>query len=72
MMKDNQNIKSERYIDNITPKPADMVEVVRCKDCRHFGWNNNSDDSCGRFDGETVTTDGYCAWGERKEDAKTD
>ena len=66
MMKDNQNIKSERYIDNITPKPADMVEVVRCKDCKHY---TEGKQYC--YIDIPCEADGYCYLGERKEIAKT-
>ncbi len=41
-------------------------EIVRCKDCRH--WSNNECIYCYFED----NPNGYCAWGERREDVKTD
>ena len=40
---------------------VDMVEVVRCKDCKYFNGNMKfCDYSC------QVKDDDYCSWGERK------
>lgn len=36
-------------------------EIVRCRDCKHYGLGRRCDWSC-RF----VKPDGFCAWGERK------
>ena len=43
---------------------ADVVEVVRCKDCRHY-----IKPYCSRFMvGLTpADDDAFCAWGERKD-----
>lgn len=43
---------------------ADVVEVVRCKDCRNFeqgfiGW-------CNEFE-RSIYSDNFCSYGERKE-----
>lgn len=47
---------------------VDAVEVVRCKDCRYFNRHGLQDyTECTHFDCD-VTEDGYCWWGERKED----
>ena len=40
---------------------ADVVEVVRCKDCKH--WNNGD---CYRL--ELSKSDDFCSYGERKEE----
>lgn len=52
----------------------DMVEVIRCKECKHYGgewwigachlerWGNG----WVNYPAPTVTEDGFCAWGERK------
>ena len=66
---------------------ADVVEVVRCRDCKHLRVANNDDWS--HFEGDMycyprnmncdqcvgtdvywldVNLDGYCKWGERRED----
>lgn len=46
---------------------ADVVEVVRCKDCKWFNPINNSDHGyCGTpFHGAEVYEDDYCSDGER-------
>ena len=52
---------------------ADAVEVVRCKDCkffRRYGFRLEYAD-CIKFDYYDTTEDGYCAWGERREDGIT-
>ena len=49
----------------------DAVEVVRCKDCKHWiiddYWNGNPDQVRGcRFAGWMCGANGYCLYGERK------
>lgn len=52
---------------------ADVVEVVRCKDCKHY---LNSNEKCILIDtrlhfyetDKTWTSDCFCSWGERRED----
>lgn len=50
------------------PTRADLVQVVWCRDCKHY-----TDDEmeyyhyCGSWC-EQVTPDGYCAWGERRDE----
>lgn len=54
---------------------ADVVEVVRCKDCKHSVKYNCKNDACYSFticrrrDGysEGVEEDDFCSYGERKE-----
>ena len=56
---------------------VDVVEVVRCKDCKYY---LNSNEKCGLVDtrlrfyetDKVWTEDSFCAWGERREDGKTD
>lgn len=48
------------------PKLADMVAVVRCRDCRHYTedemeYYHYCNSWCGQ-----VKPDGFCAWGERR------
>ena len=49
---------------------ADVVEVVRCKDCKHWGGVTYGF-ACRKFSGiETkicMGADHYCSYGERKE-----
>lgn len=45
---------------------ADVVEVVRCKDCKHYKAYNRQ---CEHPDGLFLTVpaaDGYCSYGERR------
>ena len=50
---------------------ADVVEVVRCKDCKY--WQDNNDgyphQECRWSNYETPDPDDYCSYGERKEGA---
>lgn len=43
--------------------PADAVEVVRCKDCKHYGTTACAMDTYA-FD---VVEECFCSYGERKE-----
>jgi hypothetical protein len=40
---------------------ADVVSVVRCKDCIHY-----KDEWCEILKAETPIADGFCCYGERK------
>lgn len=46
-------------------------ELVRCKECIHFtkrfGWNAKEYTECARTE-HSAKEDGFCAWGERKDD----
>lgn len=52
---------------------VDAVEVVRCKDCKHYKpqsksahWNNKAPYCC-RQTVVKVNPDGFCSYGERKD-----
>lgn len=45
---------------------ADVVEVVRCKDCRYCGNDEMFDEMW--CDGKRVSADWFCADGERKDE----
>lgn len=51
----------------------DVVEVVRCKDCRHYtSWSDNHDYGygiCNFHTGKNVINRGFCNYGKRKEGA---
>lgn len=53
---------------------ADAVEVIRCRDCRHWRrlWHNKPDGICRLYDisdGEFSTEENaYCSRGERRKD----
>lgn len=57
-----------RHIRN-TPA-ADVVEVVRCKDCQFWQDNNGGypHPECRWGKDETPDADDYCSFGERRED----
>lgn len=50
-------------------------EIVRCRDCKHYGcydsstWCSRTYEQVpsGTCDYQTVEPDGFCAWGERRE-----
>lgn len=60
-------------IDVINRQPAaDVVEVVRCKDCKHFGKNKIYRQNpklpfsfCEKFHHNITTENDYCSYGER-------
>ena len=50
----------------------DLVEVVRCKDCKHYDkttlGNNRDRRMCTKFLGLTIPNpDDFCSYGERKD-----
>ena len=50
--------------------PVDIVEVVRCKDCKHYMlWEDSEDKrTCGKSIGLMVSDpDDFCSYGERRE-----
>lgn len=59
--------------DIINASPVDAVEVVRCKDCKHYRpqkksahWENRAD-YCGRIVTIKVQPYDFCSYGERKD-----
>ena len=59
----------------IVENPTDIVKVVRCKDCKHYDnsegiqWCNlNSKFYPGGFDWHNFPEDGFCSYGERRND----
>lgn len=60
-------------IDLVERQPtADVVEVVRCKDCEHYKpqpkYKNSETKYCCRSAYVRVNADDYCSYGKRKED----
>ena len=46
----------------------DVVKVVRCKDCKHYGRNLENDTYCSSVNGMTdPEEDDFCSYGEPKE-----
>ena len=67
------------YIQRIKDATTvDAVEVVRCKDCKHYdnregiGWCNLNSDfyTDGLLDWHLFPEDGFCSYGERKDNVK--
>ena len=66
------------YVQDIDEAPTvDAVEVVRCKDCKHFDnsegiqWCKiNSKFYPGGFDWHSFPEDGFCSYGERKDNGQ--
>ena len=50
-----------------TEPTVDAVEVVRCKNCAYW---DATEKVC--VDMMTADENGFCSWGERREDGKTD
>ena len=64
------------YRDVKSQPTADVVEVVRCKDCKHnvANWEHDeldisdyTDITCDYFMTDGMEADDYCSYGERKE-----
>ena len=54
----------------VQKQPAeDVVEVVRCKDCKYWQDNNGGypHEECKWSENETPDLDDFCSYGERKE-----
>ena len=69
----------KRYEGKKDIKPTDLVEVVRCKDCKHWDeYHNGSLDGPGMGNGICIEdphnwidhrkADDFCSYGERKDD----
>lgn len=66
---DNEDKKIFDTIVDLQPI-VDAVEVVRCKDCKHYyadPWGYGNCVFEGGVSRRTKTSD-YCSWGERRED----
>ena len=63
------SINAKAVYEEIRRSPtADVVEVVRCKDCKYCRTLKDGGSQCERLDGLLMTkpTD-YCSYGERRE-----
>ena len=50
-------------------KDGNLVEVVRCKDCKYTRTDGCDAIYCEKWDYWEIPEDFYCAYGERKENA---
>lgn len=68
-----KSIEPNMHIPSYAKRFENVVEVVRCKDCkwyeRKFPWNRHSYE-CSYLEAPMDDND-YCSLGERREDAKT-
>ena len=65
--------RTSRYFDvvfDVEEMPTvDAVEVVRCRDCKHFKRNLENDTYCSIVNGLTdPQEDDFCSYGEWRED----
>lgn len=64
------------YRSEVTPRErieaipaADVVEVVRCKDCQSYYKDSDGYEMCDNSEGyEHISADGFCAWAKRRAD----
>ena len=59
---------AQKDIDFVDLMPDDMVAVVRCKDCKHFGHNLENDTFCTEKGLTDPGEDDFCSYGERRVD----
>jgi hypothetical protein len=71
----NHGALTESFIRFVERQPtADVVEVVRCKDCKYYkvretaGYGVRSVKSCCRSANKRVNEEDYCSYGERREE----
>lgn len=70
--KDSDNKKCHFFNDHFVPT-ADVVEVVRCKDCKHwdcYGGEDAHKGDCSELVGldSCMYEDDFCSYGERRAD----
>lgn len=63
-------LRPDGTLKEVDLKRADLVAVVRCRDCEYMEQRTTYDSSmswflCSHFKRPT-RRDGFCAWGERK------
>lgn len=65
---ENSPVTIEIWIDLMKMKKADVVEVVRCRDCKYWQDNNGGypHEECRWGKGETPDADDFCSYGERR------
>ena len=65
-----KGIEPSQYIESL--EPADVVPVVRCKDCKHYYFADNHIPQEQRYvceiSGEIWKPDSFCSYGERREE----
>lgn len=68
--KDLTDVEKAKVLSWFAQAPtADVVEVVRCEDCKHFRFSDmfsNMYGECSQAHIRIVRPDGFCSHGERK------
>lgn len=59
-------LKCENMVYNA--QTVDAVEIVRCKDCKWFEPEDEDGDCWCYCNNDITCRDGYCSWGEKKDD----
>ena len=58
-----------RYIREATIKSVSTVEVVRCKDCKHYDYHHPSHEQCIMWKHAHIKPSvDYCSYGKRREE----
>lgn len=66
MLKGKDKLRLATVINELELAPAeDVVEVVRCKDCKHY--RTDEDGWCIYHEDCYLKPDDYCSYGERRE-----
>lgn len=69
--KDLTDVEKAKVLSWFAQAPtADVVEVVRCEDCKHFRFSDmlsNMYGECSQAHIRLVKPDGFCSYGERKD-----
>ena len=66
--KDDHNERCHFFNDHFV-SAADVVEVVMCRDCKHFYYDTNKEPSCAFVCGlPRPKENDFCSYGERKEE----
>lgn len=64
------NVRADITIEDLADLISDIaVPVVRCKDCKHYEETDSRIGTC-LLTVSGAEVDGFCSWGERREDAQ--
>lgn len=70
---EDSDMEHERY--HVIPFGWMREQIVRCRDCKHYCESTVDEDGdgepswCMYWEHEWLRDDGFCAWGERRENA---
>lgn len=69
--KDLTDVEKAKVLSWFAQAPsADVTEIVRCKNCKHFQFLDSFDmyGKCSQAHIRIVRPDGFCSYGERKDE----